>query len=277
MPSELRPVATTSAFEEFTESGLAIDSLTGNSGKLRLSLDLAALVARQGHLRVLDVGCAGPEPLNLWVPFLPLRDRIELVGVDIDGLDRAERRAHELGLDIELRPVSAYELAAAFGEASFDAVATTQVLEHLHDWRSAVRELARVLRPGGTLFATCDSGDVQTPLAKRARLSGKRAYATLRERIPAVSRLGAPFLSGEWERGLRKDELAAALHEAGLEVERLDWYSLRCVKVAQRHAGSHTRLLWLSLEETLARETSGQVDPGLYAILYARARRRPSP
>jgi SAM-dependent methyltransferase len=262
-----------SVFDEFNESGLAADSLTGNSAKLRLTLDLAALASRHGHLRVLDVGCAGPEPLNLWEPFIPLRDRIELVGVDIGGLDRAEARAGELGLDIELRRVSAYELTAAFGEASFDAVATTQVLEHLHHWRTGLREFGRVLRPGGTLFATCDSGDVHTALPKRARLSGKRAYAALRERIPAVGRAGDLVVSGEWERGLRKEELAEGLSDAGFEVERLEWYCLHCVKVAQRHAGSATRLLWLSMEETLEQETTEHVDPSLYAILYTRALR----
>jgi SAM-dependent methyltransferase len=262
-----------SALEEFRASGLAPDALTGNSAKLRLTLDLAALASRLGRLRVLDVGCAGPEPLNLWQPFVPLRDLVELVGVDVAGLDRAEARARELGLDVELRHVSASGLTAGFGEASFDVVATTQVLEHLYDWREAVREMGRVLRPGGTLFVTCDSGDVCATLGKRTRLSAKRSYASLRRRIPVVGKAGDYFLSGEWERGLRKDELGEALSAAGLEVERLEWYCLHCVKVAQRHAGSVTRLLWLSMEEALAKETAEPVDPSLYAIIYARARR----
>ncbi len=266
-----------SALEEFQESGLAAESLTGNSAKLRLTLDLAALVSRLGRLRVLDVGCAGPEPLNLWQPFVPLRDLVELVGVDIAGLDRTEARARELRLDVELRHVSASRLTAAFGEASFDVVASTQVLEHLHDWRDALCEMGRVLRPGGTLFLTCDSGDVRANFGKRARLTGKRAYAALRRRVPAVGRVGDTLVSGEWERGLRKSELREAMSEAGIEVERLEWYCLRCVKVAQRHAGSVTRLLWLSLEEALAKESAESIDPSLYTIIYARGQRIADP
>jgi hypothetical protein len=72
-----------------------------------LTLDLAALTSRQRHLRALDVGCAGPEPLNLWEPFVPLRDFLEVVGVDVAGLDRTEARARVLGFDVELRDVSA--------------------------------------------------------------------------------------------------------------------------------------------------------------------------
>jgi SAM-dependent methyltransferase len=236
-------------------------------------LDLAALALRLGRRRVLDVGCAGPEPLNLWQPFVPLRDLFELVGVDVAGLDRTEARARELGLDVELRHVSASGLTAAFGEASFDVVVSTQVLEHLHDWREALREIGRVLRPGGTLFVTCDFGGVRASLGKRTRLSAKRTYAALRRRVPAVGKAGDSFLSGEWERGLHRNEVGEALSAAGLEVERLECYCLHCVKVAQRDAGSATRLLWLSMEEALAQETAEPVDPSLYAILYAKARR----
>jgi 2-polyprenyl-3-methyl-5-hydroxy-6-metoxy-1,4-benzoquinol methylase len=261
------------ALEEFQESGLATESLTGNSAKLRLTLDLAALASPAGRLRVLDVGCAGPEPLNLWQPFVPFQERFELVGVDIAGLDRAESRARELGLEIELRRADASELTEVFGEASFDAVTTTQVLEHLHDWRDGLRQMSRMLRPGGTLLITCDSGDVHAGFAKRTRLSGKRAYAALRQGIPALGKVGDRLVSGEWERGVRKSELGEALSAVGLEVERLEWYSLHCVKVAQRHAGSATRLLWLSMEESLAKESPEPVDPSLYAIVYARATR----
>jgi SAM-dependent methyltransferase len=262
-----------SVLKEFRASGLAPEALPGNSAKLRLALDLAALTSRMAHLRVLDVGCAGPQPLNVWEPFVHLRDRLELVGVDVAGLDRAEARARELRLEVELRQVSANGLTAAFGEASFDAVVSTQVLEHLHDWRGALDEMAAVLRPGGALFVTCDSGDVRTTLAKRTRLVAKRAYAVLRRRIPAAARAGDLFVSGEWERGLRRDELWEALRAAGFEDERVEWYCLHCVKTAQRHAGYATRLLWLAMEEALAQETAEPVEPGLYAILYASARR----
>jgi SAM-dependent methyltransferase len=263
-----------SVLEEFDESGLAAESLPGSSAKLRLALDLAGLASGSRRLRILDVGCAGPEPLNLWRPFVPLWEQLEVVGVDVAGLDRAEASARELGLEIELREASASALTATFGEAAFDVVVSTQVLEHLHDWRHALSEMGRVLRPGGSLLVTCDSGDVHAPVGKRVRLSGKRAYAELRRKMPAVGKVGDSLVSGEWERGPRKSELEAALAVAGLEVEHLEWYCLHCVKTAQRDASSATRLLWLSMEEALAEETAEPLDPGLYAILYAKARRR---
>jgi SAM-dependent methyltransferase len=41
-----------------------------------------------------------------------------------------------------------------FQNASFDRVICSEVMEHVHDFRGAARELARVTRPGGTLAVT---------------------------------------------------------------------------------------------------------------------------
>jgi SAM-dependent methyltransferase len=45
-------------------------------------------------------------------------------------------------------------LRLPFGDATFDRVICSEVLEHLHDDRAAMAELARVLRPGGTMAVT---------------------------------------------------------------------------------------------------------------------------
>lgn len=261
---------------EFRTSGLALESLTGNSAKLRLSLDLAALLSEDPPLEVLDVGCAGPVPLNLWEPFLPLAGRLRVVGVDVANLGRAEARARELDFAMEFREASALALTETFGTAVFDAVVSTQVLEHLRDWPRALREMWGVLRPGGTLFLTCDSGDVRSALSRRARLAGKRAYARVRQRYPSLGRLTDRALSGEWERGPTRAELRETVQELGLEVERLEHYCLSDVKTAQRYAGPATRQLWLAFEEALAAETSAPLDSGLYGVLYLRARRPPA-
>ena len=253
--------------QEFRASGLDLSELPGNTGKLRLALDLAAQVRVAGRIRVLDVGCAGPEPLNLWLPFRPLWDRLELVAVDVAGLDRVEARALELGLPLETRAASATDLGTFRG---FDAVVSTQVLEHVRDWPRAVGEMAAALRTGGVLYATCDSGETARGRAELVRLAGKRAFARARSRWPALGR--AP-VSGEWERGPQADELRAAAVAAGLDIERLEPYSLRALKRVQRSAGSRTRQLWLALEESLAAE--GGAPAGEYAILYLRARKPP--
>jgi SAM-dependent methyltransferase len=56
--------------------------------------------------------------------------------------------------------------ALPFGSAAFDLVLNTQVLEHVEDPAAVVRELWRVLRPGGRLFLTAPQGwhEHQQPL-----------------------------------------------------------------------------------------------------------------
>lgn len=46
------------------------------------------------------------------------------------------------------------EAALPFGRATFDAVISTEVLEHLENPHHLVKEFARILRPGGTLVVT---------------------------------------------------------------------------------------------------------------------------
>ena len=85
--------------------------------------------------RVLDVGC-GRKP---YYPFFAER-ATEYVGVDM-----VENPVAELRGTVEDIPV---------GDATFDVVLCTQVLEHCDDPVRAVQELRRVTAPGGRVLAS---------------------------------------------------------------------------------------------------------------------------
>lgn len=96
----------------------------------------------RGEGRLLDVGCS----IGL---FLDLARGRGWNGTGIEFGRRALEHARgELGLDVLDVPLE----EAGFDDASFDVVAILSVLEHTTDPRALVRDIARVLRPGGALY-----------------------------------------------------------------------------------------------------------------------------
>ncbi len=89
--------------------------------------------------RLLDVGC-GSKPYREWFVRCP-----EYVGLDIDREDSRRRGCADVFYDGSRLP---------FRDHSFDVVLTTQVLEHVFTPEEFLREIARVLRPGGRLILT---------------------------------------------------------------------------------------------------------------------------
>lgn len=89
---------------------------------------------------LLDIGCG-----TAW-----LSDHFERY-TGIDGSPEAVSAARRRGVSVLEGDVSA---ALPFGDESFAAVVMKDVLEHVPDPVSAVREAFRVLTPGGRLFAS---------------------------------------------------------------------------------------------------------------------------
>jgi ubiquinone/menaquinone biosynthesis C-methylase UbiE len=95
--------------------------------------------------RILDVGCGNGFGMTLLARrFRPRR----LAGIDLmsEQIERARTRVPSWA---EVSVGDATHLD--FADAAFDAVFVFGILHHVPEWRAALVEIARVLRPGGAL------------------------------------------------------------------------------------------------------------------------------
>ncbi len=77
-------------------------------------------------------------------------------------IERFCRPREYVGVDIETGKyvdvvLPAERLVEHFGPESFDAVISTEVLEHVFDWRTVVNNMKAVLKPGGFIYITTRS------------------------------------------------------------------------------------------------------------------------
>jgi tellurite methyltransferase len=111
------------------------------------------------RMRVLDAGCGGGRNLIYF-----LRCGYDVCGVDLSAEAIAHVRALASGLAPHL-PADNFRVEAvegmSFADADFDVVISSAVLHFARDeahWQGMVREMWRVLKPGGIFFARLASG-----------------------------------------------------------------------------------------------------------------------
>jgi SAM-dependent methyltransferase len=110
----------------------------------------------QGSTRVLDVGCGEGQVGRLAAG---LRGVELVVGVDPTAAQVVEAKRRGGGVRVGRAGAS----ALPFTDASFDAVVACLVFEHIEEMDEAVRQVGRVLRPGGRFLFLLNHPLLQTP------------------------------------------------------------------------------------------------------------------
>lgn len=111
---------------------------------------LLSLGGRLDGKRVLEIGCG--RGIGVEVIFRHFgASHVTALDVDPQMIALAKKRLSAYNQDrLELSVGEATELPA--GDATFDAVFDFGILHHVPDWQRAVKEIARVLKPGGLFY-----------------------------------------------------------------------------------------------------------------------------
>jgi glycosyltransferase involved in cell wall biosynthesis/SAM-dependent methyltransferase len=157
---------------------------------------------------VLDCGCG----MGVYLMMMGKLRNLKLYGVDGDlaRLEWAENErapAHLSSVDIHRLP---------FADASFDKILMSEVLEHLADDRVAMREIYRVLKPGGILALSVPHANYPfwwDPINKTLERLGQEP---IRNAGPITG-----LWSNHW-RLYKPDELRDVISGAGLVVDALE-------------------------------------------------------
>lgn len=128
--------------------------------------------ARKG-MRVLDIGPA----LTFWPFFLAGRG-FETVALDKDR--RIKKWAEAARKSPQLKFVTGDIAKTGFPDNSFDAVTNISVIEHTKDKRKVLREIFRLLKPGGKLINTLDISLDGKPIGDSRPLMPGESYEFIR-------------------------------------------------------------------------------------------------
>lgn len=195
--------------------GLGKSSAFGERG-IKKRLDALSRRTPLEGQRLLDVGCGdGAYTVRIAERFT----RVDAIDIQRDRLDMFAQRLVERPTPT---PVTIHDMSATdldFPDDTFDLVTAIEVMEHIAELDRALREINRVLKPGGRLAITTPNR--WFPFETHGILMHGHRYSPLR----------APFLT--WIRPLHRrmsdartftaTELRRHLRDAGLRPRSVDY------------------------------------------------------
>ena len=181
-----------------------------HGGGSKATRELLELIGINEKTRVLDIACGSGYTTCLIAEIYGA----QVVGIDISEnmIEKAKKRVQKNKLEnkVKIQKADVYQLP--FEEGEFDVVIFESLLTPLTDEVNALKEMHRVLRPGGILGANEGVFDVSTPfeflelIAKHPSFSGNVFTAKeLKTTFESVSFEIIEFLEKPFEMNIVKE------------------------------------------------------------------------
>ena len=173
-------------------------------------------------MTVLDLGC-GPGSITIDIARLVAPGVVTGVDSASSAIEAAQNAAAEAGVDnVVFKVADAYQLP--FDDNSFDAAHAHQVLQHLTHPVAALRELRRVVRPGGVVGARDADYETMVHAPSFAGIAAWRdLYCKVADKLGAEPRAGRMLLLWFHEAGLSEVVASSSTWTFSTPSERQFW------------------------------------------------------
>ncbi|UCG54107.1 MAG: class I SAM-dependent methyltransferase [Dehalococcoidia bacterium] len=175
-----------------------LNKLQSKKGAINLIDKLMKFVEHNGQMVFLEVGCGG----GFVTKYLAEEYRGKVTGVDIDPL-QIELAKKGSG---DIKDISYFEADATnlpFGDRKFDIILSVGVLHHMKDWLDALKEIKRVLKPGGYfLYADIVYPERITTIDKSSNLSFGLVTIDIGELNSFFDKFGFTTIYSQWKNRL---------------------------------------------------------------------------
>ncbi len=171
----------------------------------------ARLITSKARLRVLDV-CTGTG--DLAIACARAAEDVTVVGLDFSQpmLSLARDKLARLALSEQIRLVRGDAVTMPFRDGSFDAAAIAFGARNLEDLEGGIREMARVVRPGGTIAIL----ELVTPTNPVIRFYVQRLIPRVGGIISRMSGSAYDYLAESVLAFLEPSALAELMRQCGL-------------------------------------------------------------
>jgi SAM-dependent methyltransferase len=184
-------------------------------------------IAEKKRARFLDCGCGAGE----YVFALTKSEGFDAFGIEFDETKARKAQTHPL-YGSRVRQGDLERLT--FPDSHFDYALLNEVLEHVPDERRALKEIFRVLSPGGSLFVFSPNRWFPFETHGIAWKNGGKKIPHWVPFIPYVPlELGSKCFS-YWARNYWPGEISALLRDAGFVVVRRDFIWLTFENISNR-------------------------------------------